>query len=58
MLTNLTVLKLGPLTLFQCGCCEATFPSKVEPEEKRLKPYDPENGKYLEKCPYCKGEKK
>lgn len=58
MLTNLTVLKLGPLTLFQCDCCEATFPSKVEPEEKRLKPYNPENGKYLEKCPYCKGGKK
>lgn len=58
MLTNFTVLKMGPLTLFQCDCCEATLPSKINTKENKIKPYNPENGKFVEKCPYCKGEKK
>ena len=48
---------LGCLTVFQCKFCETCFPSKKDEKENKLKPIDSNTGKFVEKCPYCKGEK-
>jgi hypothetical protein len=55
---NFSVIKVGPLMLFQCDFCEASLPSKIDPDQKKIKPYNPENGEFVEKCPYCKGDRK
>ncbi len=48
---------LGYLTVFQCKFCETCFASKKDEKENKLKPVDSNTGKFVEKCPYCKGEK-
>ena len=55
---NFTVVKMGHLMFFQCDYCEVTLPSKIDPNQKRIRPYNPDNGEFVEKCPYCKGGKK
>ena len=57
IMENFTVIKIGPLLLFQCDFCEVNLPSKLDPNQKKIKPYNPDNGKFVEKCPYCKGGK-